>query len=220
MSRDTGRAAAGRAGSFNSGKNVTVLPVVEVRGDAPVAAHACVARRSPSAGRGRREQSCCARGTERAGLAAMATRRWWHTQGGQGGHKCTNPIHCPVRAASSTKLPGRRPGVNPRRGTGRQPPQGDRASTPSGGQGVNPRRGTDRQPQQGDGFGGRLPTPAPTVTMSPLRGLSGWEGCPATSVTRGGGGRQAEAPPDPPAAPGPWPGVGAATGRRRRRARR
>jgi len=27
----TGRAAAERAGSFNSGKNVTVLPVVEVR---------------------------------------------------------------------------------------------------------------------------------------------------------------------------------------------
>ena len=31
MSPDAGRAAAGRAGSFNSGKNVTVLPVVEVR---------------------------------------------------------------------------------------------------------------------------------------------------------------------------------------------
>jgi hypothetical protein len=30
-SRDAGRAAAGRAGSFNSGKNVTVLPVVKVR---------------------------------------------------------------------------------------------------------------------------------------------------------------------------------------------
>jgi hypothetical protein len=31
MSCDTGRAAAGRAGSFNSGKNDTVLPEVEVR---------------------------------------------------------------------------------------------------------------------------------------------------------------------------------------------
>ena len=28
---DTGRASAWRAGSFNSGKNVTILPVVEVR---------------------------------------------------------------------------------------------------------------------------------------------------------------------------------------------
>jgi hypothetical protein len=31
MSRDTGRAAAGRAGSFNSGENYIVLPEEEVR---------------------------------------------------------------------------------------------------------------------------------------------------------------------------------------------
>ena len=31
MSCDTGRAAAGRAGSFNSGKNDAVFPEVEVR---------------------------------------------------------------------------------------------------------------------------------------------------------------------------------------------
>ena len=31
VSHDTGQAAVGRAGSFNSGKNVTVLPVVKVR---------------------------------------------------------------------------------------------------------------------------------------------------------------------------------------------
>ena len=48
-------------------------------GDAQ-AAPTFVARRWPSAGRGRGGRSRCARGTRRADLAAMVTRRWWHAQ--------------------------------------------------------------------------------------------------------------------------------------------
>ncbi len=49
-------------------------------GDALVAAHACAARCCPPAGCGRGGRSRRARGTGRAGLTAMAARRWRHTR--------------------------------------------------------------------------------------------------------------------------------------------